>query len=83
MSLAAYYGRFVDGFASISSSMTTLTQKNVKFEFLEACERNFQILNYRLTSATMINLLEGTKGFVVYCDSSLVGIGCDLMKNVY
>ena len=31
--LAGYYSRFVNDFASISSSLTVLTQKNVKYEW--------------------------------------------------
>ena len=41
MGLAGYNQRFVDGFASISSPLTTLTQKGMKFEWSETCERNF------------------------------------------
>ena len=66
LSLVEYYRRFVDGFASIYSPLTTLTQRSVKFYLSEACERRFQILNDRLTSATVFTLLEDTKGFVVY-----------------
>ena len=29
----------------------------------------------------MLTLLEGTQGFVVYCDASRVGLGCVLMQN--
>ena len=29
----------------------------------------------------MLNLSEGTKGFVVYCDASRVGLGCVLMQH--
>ena len=42
LGLAGYYRRFVDGFASVASRLTTLTQKKVKFEWSEACERSFQ-----------------------------------------
>ena len=38
LGIARYYRRFVDGFASIASPLTTLIQKNVKFELYEACE---------------------------------------------
>ena len=61
--------------------MTTLAQKSVKFEWSEACERSLTILKKRLTSAPVLTLLEGTKGFVVYCDASRVGLGCVLMKH--
>jgi len=40
--LAGYYRRFVEGFSSISSPLTALTQKKSKFEWTEACEKSFQ-----------------------------------------
>ena len=51
LGLAGYYKRFVDGFTSIASPLTTFTQKSVKFEWSEASERSFQILKDKLTSA--------------------------------
>ena len=59
MGLAGYYTRFIDGFLSIASLLTTLTQKKVKFEWLEACEKSFQELKDNLTSAPMFTLSEG------------------------
>ena len=59
--LVGYYSRSVEGFASIASPLTTLTQKSVMFEWLEAYERQFQILKDRLTSTPVLTLLEGTK----------------------
>ena len=61
--------------------MTTLTQKSVKFEWSEACETSFQVLKDRLTSALVLTLSEGTKDFLVYCDTSRVGLGCVLMQH--
>ena len=59
------------GFAFIPYPfLTTLTQKSVKFEWLEACERSFQILKDRLISALILTLLKGTKGLVVSFDAS-------------
>ena len=37
LGLEGYYRRFVDGFASIASPLTILTQKSKKFECSEAC----------------------------------------------
>ena len=65
LGLARYYRRFVDGFASIASLFTTLTGKNVKFDWSEACEISFQMLKDKLTSTLVLTLLEGTKGFAV------------------
>ena len=42
---------------------------------------NIQRLKDRLTSALVLTLPVGTKGFVVYYDASRVGLGCVLMQN--
>ena len=39
------------------------------------------MLKDRLTSAPVVTLLEGRKGFVVYCDTFRVGLGCVLMQR--
>ena len=41
LGLAGYYKRFVERFSSISSPWTKLTQKTVKFQWFEACEKSF------------------------------------------
>ncbi|WMV07690.1 hypothetical protein MTR67_001075, partial [Solanum verrucosum] len=80
LGLAGYYKRFVQGFSSISSPLTKLTQKIVKFQWSEACEKIFQELKKMLTTAPVLTLPEGTQGFVVYCDASRVDLGCVLMR---
>ena len=42
LGLVGYYRRFVEGFSSIASPLTALTQKKSKFEWTEACEKSFQ-----------------------------------------
>ena len=81
LGLVRYYRRFLDYFASITFPLTTFTQNYKKLEFLESCEKDFKLLKDRLTSALVLTLLEGTKGFVVYCDASCAGLGCVLMKH--
>ena len=53
----------------------------MKFEWSEACERRFQILKDRFTSAFVLTSPEGTKGFVAHCDASGVGLGCLFMQH--
>ena len=43
-----YYRRFVDCFASISSPLTILTQKNMKFEFFETWKEASKFLRIGL-----------------------------------
>ena len=44
LGLASYYRRFIEGFSKISLPLTKLTQKGVKFEWSNDCERSFQEL---------------------------------------
>ena len=81
LGLAGYYRRFVEGFASISSPLTKLTQKKAKYQWSEACEKSFQELKDRLASAAILTLPEGKDGFVLYCDASHMGLGCVLMQH--
>ena len=81
LGLAGYYRRFVEGFSSLSAPLTKLTQKETKFQWTEACERSFQELKNKLTSAPVLTLPEGLEGYAVYCDASGVGLGCVLMQH--
>ncbi|XP_070056956.1 uncharacterized protein [Nicotiana tomentosiformis] len=44
LGLAGYYKKFVKGFSTLSSLFTKLTQKPIKFQWSDACERSFQEL---------------------------------------
>ncbi|XP_043694175.1 uncharacterized mitochondrial protein AtMg00860-like [Telopea speciosissima] len=44
LGLASNYRRFIENFSESSAPMTRLTQKGVKFEWSDDCERNFQEL---------------------------------------
>ncbi|KAF3661735.1 putative UDP-glycosyltransferase 85A1-like [Capsicum annuum] len=74
-------GRFVEGFYSITSPMSRLTQNKVKFQWSDPCEKSFQELKTRLTSAPVLALPDSSDGFIVYCDASKVGLGCVLMQH--
>ena len=81
LGLAGYYRRFVEGFSKLAAPMTRLTQKNIKFEWSEKCERSFQELKNRLVSAPILALSVSGKEFVVYSDTSIQGLGCVLMQE--
>ena len=49
LGLARYYWRFVEDFSQLAAPMTRLTQKEVKYEWNDLCERAFQELKRRLT----------------------------------
>ena len=61
--------------------MTELLKKDKKFEWAEDCEKSFNELKTRLTTAPVLTLLDIYHSFDVYCDASRRGIGCVLMHD--
>ena len=81
LGLAGYYRRFIEEFSKIAGPLHGLTRKGVRFEWTERCEGSFQTLKKRLTSAHVLTLPEGNKGFEVYSDASYQGLSCVLMQH--
>ena len=81
LGLAGYYRRFVQDFLKLAASLTRLTQKNVRYQWTDDCEKSFQELKARLTSAPVLVLPSGSGGFTVFCDASRIGLGCVLMQH--
>ena len=79
--LAGYYRRSVEAFSSIAASPTALTKMKAKFEWTEACEKRFQELNNRLTSAPALTLPKCGENYTMYFDAYRVGLGCVLMQG--
>ena len=81
MGLVGYYRWFIEGFSKIALPLTRLTQKGVKFEWSDDCERSFQELKERLVTAPILTIPSSSGGFVVYSDASRQGLGCVLMQH--
>nr|GEU64174.1 putative reverse transcriptase domain-containing protein [Tanacetum cinerariifolium] len=81
LGLAGYYRRFIKGFSKIAKSMTKLTQKGIKFDWVEKKENSFQLIKQKLCSAPIVALMGGSGDFVVYCDASQKGLGAVLMQR--
>jgi hypothetical protein len=81
LGLAGYYRRFIEGFSKIARPMTKLLKKEKKFNWTESCEKSFQELKRRLTTAPVLTLPDIQRDFVVYCDTSRQGLGCVLMQD--
>jgi hypothetical protein len=81
LGLARYYRRFIEGFSKISKPMTKLLEQDKKFEWTPTCEASFQELKKRLTTATILVMLDMEKTFSIYCDASNRGLGCVLMQD--
>ena len=54
LGLAGYYKRFIEDFSRLATPMTRLTQKEVKFEWNDLCEKAFQEMKRKLTLAPIL-----------------------------
>ena len=81
LGLAGYYRRFMEGFSSIASLFTRLTQKMVKFQQSEDCKKSFAELKTRVTTAPVLTLLEGSDGYVIDCDACRVLPSCVFIQR--
>ena len=81
LGLERYYRRFIEDFSRLAAPMTRLTLKEVKFEWNDICERAFQELKRRLTSASILIVLEKRQRYTMYCNASNDRLGCILMQS--
>ncbi|XP_028116130.1 uncharacterized protein LOC114313897 [Camellia sinensis] len=70
LGLARYYCRFVKDFSRLTTPLTRLTRKGVKIVWNETCEKSFQELKARLTTAPVLIISEWDLGYTEYCDAS-------------
>ena len=81
LGLAGYYRRFIEDFSWLAAPMTRLTRKVVKFEWNDLCEKGFQTLKRRLTSAPILIIPERGQRYTVFSDASKARLGCVLMQS--
>ena len=81
LGLAGYYRRFIEDFSGLAAPVTRLTWKEVKFVWEDSCERAFQELKKRLTSAPILIVLERGQRYTVCCDASKDRLGRVLMQS--
>ncbi|GJS27096.1 putative nucleotidyltransferase, ribonuclease H [Tanacetum coccineum] len=81
LGLAGYYRCFIANFSKIAKPLTSLTQKNKKYEWGVEQEEAFQTLKDNLCNALILSLPDGVEDFIVYYDASKQGLGCVLMQR--
>ncbi|CAN6696991.1 unnamed protein product [Malus baccata var. baccata] len=75
---AGFYRRFIKDFSKTAQPLCRLLQKEVSFEFNEACEQAFNHLKDLLTSAPIITPPNWSTPFELMCDASDYAIGAVL-----
>ncbi|GJS40781.1 putative reverse transcriptase domain-containing protein [Tanacetum coccineum] len=81
LGLAGYYRCFIANFSKIAKPLTSLTQKNKKYEWGAEQEEGFQTSKDNLCNAPILSLPDGIEDFVVFCDTSNQGLGCVLIQR--
>ncbi|KAJ9561114.1 hypothetical protein OSB04_006274 [Centaurea solstitialis] len=81
LGLAGYYRKFIQDFSRLATPLTKLTRKNERFVWEKAQEATFEALKDKLCKAPVLSLPDGVDGFVIFCDTSNLGLGCVLMQK--
>ncbi len=68
-------------FSTIAASLNNLVKKHVRFEWTPECDRAFNTLKSKLTSAPILALPNFDMPFQVECDASGRGIGVFYLKG--
>ena len=76
-----FYQKFIDGFATISQPLNELTRKNVPFEWTTACQKAFDTLKSRFTTAPVLQLVDRTKPFQIESNASKFATGAVLRQK--
>ena len=73
LGLTGYYRKFVPRFADISRPLTTLTKKDVNFEWTSACQKSFELLKEALCGEPVLKYADTSKPYTLYTDASKYG----------
>ncbi|CAM8929111.1 unnamed protein product [Rhodiola kirilowii] len=79
---AGFYRRFIKDFSKKALPLSTLLQKEVPFEFTNACKEAFDDLKKALTSTPIIQTPDWGKPFEIMCDASDFAVGAVLGQKI-
>lgn len=78
LGMAAYYGKFIPDFSSVSRPLNMLRRKGVRFKWGKEQEESFNKLKECLSSPKVLHLPDWKQPFVLSCDASEFSVGCVL-----
>ena len=78
--MSSYYRRFVPNFSKIACPLQSLTRKDAQFIWTDVCERSFQLLKEKLTSAPVLSYPTFDKPFVIETRACIEGVGAVLSQ---
>ena len=81
LGMAGYYRKFCPIFSTVTSSLTNLLRKDVKFSWAESCQLAFDKVNAILTSSSVLTAPYFSKDLKLAVDASDVGVGAVLLQE--
>ena len=81
LGLAGYYRRFVKGFSVITSLLTKLLRKRVKFEWDDKCQLSLEQLKKILVKAPVLTQPTLGREYAMYSVASKIGLACVLIQD--
>jgi len=81
LGLAEYYRKFIEDFSKIAKTLTKLTKKGEKFNWMAEQQNAFQSLKEKLTTAPVLNYPDFQREFLVTTDASDYAIGAVLSQG--
>ena len=81
LGLVGYYRKFIPKFADIARPLTNLTKQDVKFEWLEKCQKTFQLLKDMLLKEPVLKYPDPSKPYTLFTDASKYAWGCVLTQE--
>lgn len=82
LGMASWYRRFIQGFSTLVSPITTLLKKSSKWEWSPKAEESFCQIKERLACAPVLVCPDFSKPFILQTDASNVGLGGVLSQDL-
>ena len=81
LGFANFYRRFIEGYSKLTRPLTDLTKKSEKFFWSAECDKAFQELKSRFTSAPILRHFDPHLPCIIECDASDFAIGAILSQK--
>ena len=82
LGLVGYYRKFVPRFADIARPLTTLTKKDIEFQWTDKCQTSFELLKETLMKEPILTYPNPKFPYILYTDASKYAWACVLTQTL-